>query len=129
MNTQILLIFIVVGLLVGQLWYFLLTSPSLWRKRKGLTKEQRTRLYFLRAWSLMLVLSMARLLSGSLVSAASEPVSAEYCTLLVTVMGAASCVLGSCLLLVQRKRETPEYSGRFFIAVGLFALVTNFLIS
>ena len=129
MNPQILLIFIVAGLLVGQLWHSLLTSPSLWRKRKGLNKEQRARLYFLRAWVIMLALGMAHLLGRSLVSAASEPVSAEYCALLVTVMGAASCVLGSCLLLAQRKRETPEYSGRFFITVGLFALITNFLIS
>lgn len=129
MNTQYLLLCVISGLYVSQIWYFLLGSPSLWRKRKGLGEEQRTRLYFFRAMAIIVSLVMAYLLGTLLEGATDEQVLAYDYTLLITGMGVVPCLLGSWMLLAQRKRETPEYDGRFFIAIGLFALVTNFLVS
>lgn len=39
MNPQYFLLCVISGLYVSQIWHFLLTSPSLWRKRKGLDEE------------------------------------------------------------------------------------------
>lgn len=129
MNTQYLLLCVISGLYVGQIWHFLLTSPSLWRKRKNLSEEQRARLYFFRAMAIIVSLVMAYMLGTLLEGAADEQALAYDYTLLITGMGVVPCLLGSWMLLVQRERETPEYDGRSFIAIGLFALVTNFLIS
>lgn len=46
MNPQFLLMCIIGGLFVSFIWHSLLASPSLWRKRKNLSEEQRARLYF-----------------------------------------------------------------------------------
>lgn len=129
MNTQYLLLCVISGLYVSQTWHFLLTSPSLWRKRKGLSEEQRARLYFFRAMASIVSLVMTYLLGTLLEGATDEQVLAYDYTLLITGMGVVPCLLGSWMLLAQRKRETPEYEGRSFIAIGLFALAMNFLIS
>lgn len=129
MNTQYILLCVISGLYVSQIWHFLLASPSLWRKRKGLDEEQRARLYFFRAMAIIVSLVMAYMLGTLLEGAADEQALAYDYTLLITGMGVVPCLLGSWMLLAQRKRETPEYDGRSFIAIGLFALVTNFLIS
>lgn len=129
MNTQYLLLCVISGLYVSQIWHFLLMSPSLWRKRKGLDEEQRTRLYFFRAMAIIASLVMAYLLGTLLEGATDEQALAYDYTLLITGMGVVPCLLGSWTLLVQRKRETPEYDGRSSIAIGLFTLVMNFLIS
>lgn len=129
MNTQYLLLCVISGLYVSQIWYFLLASPSLWRKRKGLDEEQRTRLYFFRVMAIIVSLVMAYMLGTLLEGATDEQVAAYDYTLLITGMSVVPCLLGSWTLLVQRKRETPEYDGRILIAIGLFALVMNFLIS
>ena len=129
MNPQYLLLCVISGLYVSQTWHFLLTSPSLWRKRKNLSKEQRARLYFFRAMAIIVSLSTAYLLGALLDGATDEQALAYDYTLLITGMGIVPCLLGSWMLLAQRKRETPEYDGRSFIAIGLFALVVNFLIS
>lgn len=129
MNAQYLLLCVISGLYVSQTWHFLLTSPSLWRKRKNLSKEQRARLYFFRAMAVIVSLIVAYLLGALLEGATDKQALAYNYTLLITGMGVVPCLLGSWMLLVQRERETPEYDGRSFIAVGLFALVMNFLIS
>lgn len=129
MNTQYLLLCVISGLYVSQIWHSLLTSPSLWRKRKGLDEEQSARLYFFRAMAIIVSLIMAYLLGTLLDGATDEQALAYDYTLLITGMGVVPCLLGSWMLLAQRKRETPEYDGRSFIAIGLFALVANFLIS
>lgn len=129
MNPQFLLMCIIGGLFVSFIWHSLLASPSLWRKRKNLSEEQRARLYFWRAMAIIVSLVMAYLLGTLLEVATDEQALAYDYTLLITGMGVVQCLLGFWTLLVQRKRETPEYDGRFFIAIGLFALVTNFLIS
>lgn len=129
MNTQYLLLCVISGLYVGQIWHFLLTAPSLWRKRKNLSEEQRARLYFFRAMAIIASLVMAYMLGALLEGAADKQVAAYDYTLLITGMGVVPCLLGSWMLLVQRERETPEYDGRSFIAIGLLALITNFLIS
>lgn len=129
MNTQYLLLCVISGLYVSQTWHSLLASPSLWRKRKGLNEEQRARLYFFRAMAIIVSLSTAYLLGALLERATDEQVLASDYTLLITGMGVVPCLLGSWMLLAQRKRETHEYDGRSFIAIGLFTLVTNFLIS
>ena len=129
MNAQYLLLCVISGLYVSQIWHFLLTSRSLWRKRKGLDEEQRARLYFFRALAIIVSLVMAYLLGALLEGATDEQVLSYDYTLLITGMGVVPCLLGSWMLLVQRERETPEYDGRSFIAIGLFTLVMNFLIS
>lgn len=129
MNPQFLLMCIINGLFVSFIWHSLLTSPSLWRKRKGLNEEQRARLYFFRAMAVIVSLIVAYLLGALLEGAMDEQVLTSDYTLLITGMGVVPCLLGSWMLLVQRERETPEYDGRSFIAIGLFALVMNFLIS
>lgn len=129
MNTQYLLLCVISGLYVSQIWHFLLASPSLWRKRKGLDEEQRARLYFFRAMAIIVSLVMAYLLGSLLEGATDEQVLAYDYTLLITGMGVVPCLLGSWMLLAQRKRETPEYDGRPFIVIGLLTLVMNFLIS
>lgn len=129
MNPQYLLLCVISGLYVSQIWHSLLTSPSLWRKRKGLNEEQRARLYFFRAMAIIVSLSTAYMLGALLEGATDEQVLTSDYTLLITGMGVVPCLLGSWMLLVQRERETPEYNGRSLIAVGLFALVMNFLIS
>jgi undecaprenyl pyrophosphate phosphatase UppP len=129
MNPQYFLLCVISGLYVSQIWHFLLTSPSLWRKRKGLDEEQRARLYFFRAMAIIVSLIMAYLLGTLLEGTADEQVMAYDYTLLITGMGVVPCLLGSWTLLVQRKRETPEYDGLSAIAIGLFTLVMNFLIS
>lgn len=129
MNPQYFLLCVISGLYVSQIWHFLLMSPSLWRKRKGLDEEQRARLYFFRAMAIIASLIMAYLLGTLLEGATDEQALAYDYTLLITGMGVVPCLLGSWTLLVQRKRETPEYDGRSSIAIGLFTLVMNFLIS
>lgn len=129
MNTQYLLLCVISGLYVSQTWHSLLTSPSLWRKRKGLNEEQRARLYFFRAMAIIVSLSTAYMLGALLDGATDEQSLAYDYTLLITGMGVVSCLLGSWMLLVQRERENPEYDGRSLIAIGLFTLVMNFLIS
>lgn len=129
MNPQYLLLCVISGLYVSQTWHFLLTSPSLWRKRKNLSKEQHARLCFFRAMAIIVSLSTAYLLGALLEGATDEQVLTSDYTLLITGMGVVPCLLGSWMLLVQRERETHEYDGRSFIAIGLFALVMNFLIS
>lgn len=131
MNSQIALLNITFGMLVCLVWHPLLASPSLWRKRKNLSEEQRARLYFTRALAIIAVLGLAHMLSVVTLgwSSAHELLSAKSYTLLITAAGIYSCIVGSWMLLIQRKRETPEYDGRSFIAIGLFILVTNFLIS
>lgn len=129
MNPQYFLLCVISGLYVSQIWHFLLTSPSLWRKSKGLDEEQRARLYFFRAMAIIASLVMAYLLGTLLEGATDEQALAYDYTLLITGMGVVPCLLGSWTLLVQRKRETPEYDGRSSIAIGLFTLVMNFLIS
>lgn len=129
MNPQYLLLCVISGLYVSQTWHFLLTSPSLWRKRKNLSKEQHARLYFFRAMVIIVSLSAAYMLGALLERATDKQVAAYDYTLLITGMGVVPCLLGSWMLLVQRERENPEYNGRSLIAVGLFTLVTNFLIS
>ncbi len=129
MNTQYLLLCVISGLYVSQIWHSLLTSPSLWRKRKGLNEEQRARLYFFRAMAIIVSLSTAYMLGALLDGATDEQSLAYDYTLLITGMGVVPCLLGSWMLLVQRERENPEYNGRSLIAVGLFALVMNFVIS
>lgn len=129
MNTQYLLLCVISGLYVSQIWHSLLTSPSLWRKRKGLNEEQLARLYFFRAMAIIVSLSTAYMLGALLDGATDEQSLAYDYTLLITGMGVVPCLLGSWMLLVQRERETPEYNGRSLIAVGLFALVMNFVIS
>ena len=74
-------------------------------------------------------LIVAYLLGALLEGATDKQALAYNYTLLITGMGVVPCLLGSWMLLVQRERKTPEYDGRSFIAIGLFALVTNFLIS
>ena len=71
MNTQHLLLCVISGLYVSQIWHSLLTSPSLWRKRKGLDEEQRARLYFFRAMAIIVSLIMAYLL-GTLLEGATD---------------------------------------------------------
>ena len=129
MNPQYLLLCVISGLYVSQTWHFLLTSPSLWRKRKNLSKEQHARLCFFRAMAIIVSLSTAYLLGALLEGATDEQVLTSDYTLLIAGMGVVPCLLGSWMLLVQRERETHEYDGRSFIAIGLFALVMNFLIS
>ena len=129
MNPQYFLLCVISGLYVSQTWQFLLTAPSLWRKRKNLSKEQRARLYFFRAMAVIVSLSTAYMLGALLDGATDEQSLAYDYTLLITGMGVVPCLLGSWMLLVQRERETPEYNGRSLIAVGLFALVMNFVIS
>ena len=129
MNPQYFLLCVISGLYVSQIWHSLLTSPSLWRKRKGLDEEQSARLYFFRAMAIIVSLIMAYLLGTLLEGATDEHVLAYDYTLLITGMGVVPCLLGSWMLLVQRERETLEYDGRSFIAIGLFTLVMNFLIS
>lgn len=129
MNTQYLLLCVISGLYVSQIWHSLLTSPSLWRKRKGLDEEQRARLHFFRAMAIIVSLVMAYLLGTLLDGATDEQALAYDYTLLIAGEGIVSCLLGSSMLLVQRNRENPEYDGRWLIAIGLFTLITNFLIS
>lgn len=129
MNPQYFLLCVISGLYVSQIWHSLLTSPSLWRKRKGLDEEQRARLYFFRAMAIIASLVMAYLLGTLLEGATDEQALAYDYTLLITGMGVVPCLLGSWTLLVQRKREPPEYDGLSAIAIGLFTLVMNFLIS
>lgn len=130
MNPQFLLMCIIEGLFASFIWHSLLTSPSLWRKRKNLSEEQRARLYFWRAMAIIAVLIMGYLLGAPLGGAATDEKTLTYdYTLLIAGEGIVSCLLGSWMLLVQRERETPEYDGLFLIAVGLFTLVTNFFIS
>lgn len=129
MNAQYLLLCVISGLYVSQTWYFLLTSPYLWRKRKNLSKEQHARLYFFRAMAIIVSLSVAYSLGALLEMATDEQVLASDYTLLITGMGVVPCLLGSWMLLVQRERETSKYDGRSLIAIGLFTLVMNFLIS
>ena len=129
MNTQYLLLCVISGLYVSQIWHFLLTAPSLWRKRKGLDEEQRARLYFFRAMAIIVSLIVAYMLGALLEGATDKQVAAYDYTLLITGMGVVPCLLGSWMLLVQRERKTPEYTGLSTIAIGLFTLITNFLIS
>lgn len=129
MNTQYFLLCVISGLYVSQIWHSLLTSPSLWRKRRGLDEEQRARLHFFRAMAIIVSLVMAYLLGTLLEGATDKQALAYDYTLLITGMGVVPCLLGSWMLLVQRERETPEYDGRILIAIGLFTLVMNFLIS
>ncbi len=129
MNPQFLLMCIIDGLFVSFIWHSLLASPSLWRKRKNLSEEQRARLYFWRAMAIIAALIMGYLLSTPLDGATDEQSLAYDYTLLIAGEGIVSCLLGSWMLLVQRNRENPEYDGRWLIAVGLFALVMNFVIS
>lgn len=128
MNAQYLLLCVISGLYVSQTWHFLLTPPSLWRKRKNLSKEQHAILYFFRAMAIIVSLIAAYSLGALLERATDEQVLAYDYTLLITGMGVVPCFLGSWMLLVRRERETPEYDGRSLIAIGLFALVMNFLI-
>ena len=129
MNTQYFLLCVISGLYVSQIWHSLLTAPSLWRKRKALDEEQRARLHFFRAMAIIVSLVMAYLLGTLLEGATDKQALAYDYTLLITGMGVVPCLLGSWMLLVQRERETPEYDGRILIAIGLFTLVMNFLIS
>lgn len=129
MNPQLLLICIIDGLFVSFIWHSLLASPSLWRKRKNLSEEQRARLYFWRVMAIIATLIMGYLLGTPLEGATDKQALAYDYTLLIAGEGIVSCLLGSWLLLVQRKRENPEYDGRWLIAIGLFTLITNFLIS
>jgi hypothetical protein len=129
MNAQYLLLCVISGLYVSQTWHLLLTPPSLWRKRKNLSKEQHAILYFFRAMAIIVSLSAAYSLGALLERGTDEQVLASDYTLLITGMGVVPCLLGSWMLLVQRERETPKYDGRSLIAIGLFTLVMNFLIS
>lgn len=130
MNPLFLLMCIIDGLFVSFIWHSLLASPSLWRKRKNLSEEQRARLYFWRAMAIIAALIMGYLLSTPLGGVATDEKTLTYdYTLLIAEEGIVSCLLGSSMLLVQRKRENPEYDGRWLIAIGLFTLITSFLIS
>lgn len=129
MNPQLALLTITIGLLTGSLWFFLLTFPPLWKKRKGLNKEQRIRVYCVRAMVAAVILQTSYALTLIPRAFMNEQAMAENYTPAVIAVGISLCALGSGMLLVQWKRENPEYGGKFFIAVGLFTLVTNFLIS
>ena len=128
MNPQLALLTITIGLLAGSLWFFLLTFPPLWKKRKSLNKEQRIRVYCVRAMVAAVILQTSYVLTLIPRMFMNEQAMAENYTPVVIATGVVSCLLGSGMLLVQ-KRENREYGGKFFIAVGLFTLVTNFLIS
>ena len=79
--------------------------------------------------AIIVSLSAAYSLGALLERGTDEQVLASDYTLLITGMGVVPCLLGSWMLLVQRERETPKYDGRSLIAIGLFTLVMNFLIS
>lgn len=79
--------------------------------------------------AIIVSLSTAYSLGALLEGATDEQVLASDYTLLITGMGVVPCLLGSWMLLVQRERETPKYDGRSLIAIGLFTLIMNFLIS
>ena len=129
MNPQFSLLTITFGLLTGGVWFFSLTVLPLWKKHKGLNKEQRLTLYCLRAMIVAVILQTAYTLTLIPRAFMNEQALAENYTPAVIAVGVSLCALGSGMLLVQQKRENPEYGGKFFITVGLFTLVTNFLIS
>lgn len=129
MNPQFSLLTITFGLLTGGVWFFSLTVLPLWKKRKGLNKEQRLTLYCLRALIVAVILQTAYALILNIRMFMNEQAMAENYTPEVIAIGVSLCALGSGLLLIQRKHKNREYGGKFFIAVGLFTLITNFLIS